>query len=110
MGALALRGGGRWLLLLVLVAAGFVGLALEGSPSAAEDTAAVGAPDVRTALDDALDRAVPVASMATESSKTYRRPDGTFVTRVFAQDADAAPRVEHRAAGLVGEQLRRRFQ
>jgi YD repeat-containing protein len=101
MGALASRGGGRWLLmLLVLVAAGFVGLALDGARSAADSSAGQDAPEVRRALDDALADAVPVASMATASSKTYRRPDGTFVTRVFAQKADAAARLKATADGF----------
>ena len=87
MGQVLSRGGSRWLLLAVLVVAGFMGLALEGSRSAADDGAR--APAVaRDKVDDLLENATPVASLSTETSKTYRRPDGTFVTRVFAQSKD----------------------
>jgi YD repeat-containing protein len=85
MGSALVRGGGRWVLLLVLVAAGFVGLALDGSWSSADDGAASSSSPARSKLDGLLADAEPVASLATETSKTYRRPDGTFITRVFAQ-------------------------
>jgi YD repeat-containing protein len=102
MNALSSRVGGRWLLmLLVVVAAGYLGLALEGSSSAAEDSAPQGAADGHGTLRDALDGAVPVASMATETSKTYRRPDGTFITRVFAQRADAAADIDATPNGFA---------
>jgi YD repeat-containing protein len=101
MNAFSSRAGGRWLvMLLVLVAAGFVGLALEGSRSAAEDSAAQGVPGGQATRSDALDGAVPVASMATETSKTYRRPDGTFITRVFAQETDSAANIDATSDGF----------
>jgi YD repeat-containing protein len=97
MGEIVSRGGGRWLLLVVLVAAGFVGLALQGSRSSAEDGARAGAV-ARDKVGDVLERATPVPSLSTETSKTYRRADGTFVTRVFAQ-SKAGDSTLTRAAG-----------
>lgn len=100
MDVFAWRRGGRLLLILsVLSAAAFAGLALEGSRSAADDSTGRASSERRTAL-DVLAGAEPVASMATETSKTYRRPDGTFVTRVFAQKADAAATVDPSAHGF----------
>jgi YD repeat-containing protein len=96
MGALASRGGGRWLLLAVLVAAGFVGLALDGSRSSAEDAAQQAA---QSRTEELLAGAEPVASLATETSKTYRRPDGKFVTRIFSQPADADASLTPAAGG-----------
>jgi YD repeat-containing protein len=92
------RGGSRWLLLIVLVVAGFAGLALEGSRSAAEDGAPA-APVARDKVDDLLEDATPVASLSTETSKTYRRADGTFVTRVFAQSKDSDSTLKPAAGG-----------
>jgi hypothetical protein len=37
---------------------------------------------------------------STSTSKTYRRSDGTFVTRFFAQKADAAADVNGTAEGF----------
>jgi YD repeat-containing protein len=96
MGALASRGGGRWLLLVVLVAAGLVGLALDGSRSSAEDVAQQAA---QSRTEELLAGATPVASLATETSKTYRRPDGKFVTRIFSQPADADASLTPAAGG-----------
>jgi hypothetical protein len=70
MGALASRGGSRWLLLIVLVASGFVGLALNGSQSSAEDAAEQATSAAQSRTDDLLIDAEPVPSLATETSKT----------------------------------------
>lgn len=98
MGALS-HGGGRWLLLVVLVASGFVGLALDGVQSSADDTAQQAAAAAQDRTDSLLSGAVAVPSLATETSKTYRRPDGKFVTRIFSQPADADPSVQPVAGG-----------
>jgi hypothetical protein len=98
MGEVLSRGGGRWLLLAVLVVAGFAGLALEGSRSAADDGAQTGLV-ARDKVDDLLEGATPVTSLSTETSKTYRRPDGSFVTRVFAQSKDGDSALKPVAGG-----------
>jgi YD repeat-containing protein len=98
MGALS-RGGGRWLLLVVLVMSGFVGLALDGVQSSADETGQQAATAAHDRTDALLGGAVAVPSLATETSKTYRRPDGRFVTRIFSQPADANPSLQPAAGG-----------
>lgn len=83
--------GGRVGLLLVLIAAGFLGLALQGARSSADDGSRPAASVTRPEVDSLLKGAEPVASLDTNTSKTYRRRDGSFVTRVFAQSSDADP-------------------
>jgi YD repeat-containing protein len=46
---------------------------------------AVAAPAARAKVDDLLDGAVPVPELSTATSRTYRRDDGSYVSRVFAQ-------------------------
>lgn len=99
MGALASRGGSRWLLLALLVASGFVGLALDGAPSSADDAAKRAASAAQVRSEKLLAGAEPVASLSTERSKTYRRPDGKFVTRIFSQPADADASLSPGASG-----------
>jgi YD repeat-containing protein len=91
--------GGRAVLLLLLVSAGFVGLALQGSSSSADDSDTAGAVVARPALASLLKDAQPVTSLDTDTSQTYRRPDGTMVTRVFAQSADADPALSPAVGG-----------
>jgi YD repeat-containing protein len=52
------------------------------SEQAAADPAATAA---RDKVDDLLDGAVPVPKLSTTTSRTYRRADGSYVSRVFAQ-------------------------
>lgn len=79
------------------VAAAHGAAAPAGASSSADPSLPVGGPALRRLLASAT----PVASMATPTSQTYRRPDGSFVTRVFPQDAGGALRAV--AHGFLGE-------
>ena len=99
MHEVAERGGSRWILLVVLVAAGLAGLMIDGPGSsattAADNPSASGS---RAKLEAVLEDAVSVEALSTETSRTYRRPDGTFITRVFAQ----APGVDSSLVPVAG--------
>jgi hypothetical protein len=58
------------------------------------------APHAGGKLAELLDGAEPVAAMSTPTSRTYRRPDGTFVSRIFAQPADADPSISATTDGF----------
>jgi hypothetical protein len=87
------------LLLAALVIAGMVGLALAGSQSSAQGAAKHAASAARERSDKLLQGAELVPSLATDTSETYRRPDGRFVTRIFSQPADADASLQRATGG-----------
>src|SRR4051812_35934985 len=97
------RGGSRWVLLLVLVSAGFLGLALDGSLTSADSGGTDPSSGLRPAVRGLLDGAVAVPGLATGRSQTYRRPDGTLLTRVFAQSSGVDSTLEATARGYAAE-------
>ncbi|HET6508977.1 MAG TPA: DNRLRE domain-containing protein [Baekduia sp.] len=71
-------------LALLVIGSGVLGVFLLGvSRSSAQEGNAV--PEPRGSVDRLLDGAEPVPSMSTATSRTYRRGDGTYISRVFAQ-------------------------
>jgi RHS repeat-associated protein len=86
MNLATVRLGRRALTVLVLLVfgSGVLGVLVAGvSRSSAQE--GEGVPEARGPVGELLDGAEPVPALSTETSRTYRRDDGTYISRVFAQ-------------------------
>lgn len=90
--------------LLAALAALVASVARDGDAAAAPSLPLTLAPAPHGAVATELQGATPVPSMSTDTSRTLRRPDGTYVTRVFA----SAPsfRDAHGTERLIDQTLR----
>jgi YD repeat-containing protein len=73
-------------LVLLVIGTGAIGaLSTFATRSSASAQEASQAPDPRGPVGELLEDAEPVPALSTETSRTYRREDGSYVSRIFAQ-------------------------